>query len=177
MDAGLEIRPLSPDDADALIRLRREALESHPLAFWSSPEDDKGLSLDFVRESLAEEREGVVLGVLSGAELVGMLGVTRYTKRKRRHIADIWSMYVAPRARRRGAGRGLLEAAIEHARAWPDVEQLHLGVSESAVEAHRLYESAGFREWGREPRAFQWEGRFVDMIYLMLDLGGEAAES
>ncbi len=50
-------------------------------------------------------------------------------------------------------------------------------MSESAVEAHRLYESAGFREWGREPRAFQWEGRFVDMIYLILDLGGEAAES
>ncbi len=102
MDAGLEIRPLSPDDADALIRLRREALESHPLAFWSSPEDDKALSLDFVRESLADEREGVVLGVLSGAELVGMLGVARYTKRKRRHIAQIWDMYVAPRARRRG---------------------------------------------------------------------------
>ena len=33
MDAGLEIRPLSPDDADALIRLRKEALESHLMCF------------------------------------------------------------------------------------------------------------------------------------------------
>jgi RimJ/RimL family protein N-acetyltransferase len=48
---------------------------------------------------------------------------------------------------------------------------LHLGVTDAAVSARRLYEAAGFRSWGREPRALQWEGRFVDEFHLVLDLG------
>ena len=79
-------------------------------------------------------------------------------------------MYVAPAQRRRGLARALLQAAIEHARRWPGVEQLNLGVTEASDSARRLYESAGFRVWGREPRALSWQGRFLDEDHLTLDL-------
>ena len=58
-------------------------------------------------------------------------------------------MYVTPRARSKGAGRALLDAAIQQA---------------------RNYERAGFRSWGREPRALHWKGRFVDEDHLVLEL-------
>jgi RimJ/RimL family protein N-acetyltransferase len=166
----LNIRRLHPEDAPSLVALRREALESHPLAFGASVDDDRGLSLEFVQASLAASEEQAVFGCFEGDNLVGMVGVVRASRVKVRHKANLWGMYVSPRARQKGAGRALLKAAIDQARAWPGVEQLHLSVTDVAVAARTLYEAAGFRIWGREPRALQWEGRFVDELHLVLDV-------
>lgn len=170
MSADSNIRRLLPEDAAFLVALRREALESHPLAFGASIDDDRGLSLEFVRTALADVEEQAVFGCFEEENLIGMAGVIRASKVKLRHKAHIWGMYVSTRARGKGTGRALLGAAIDQARSWPGVEQLHLGVTDVAVEARSLYEAAGFRIWGREPRALQWEGRFVDELHLVLDL-------
>jgi RimJ/RimL family protein N-acetyltransferase len=170
MRASFVIRVLTSGDTDVLIALRKEALETNPLAFGASLQDDKTLSPEFLRTSLADPQTSVIVGLFDGADLVGMVGVVRGTQVKRRHRAGIWGMYVSPRARGKGAGRRLLEAAIETARSWPGVEQVHLSVTETSVEAWRLYESVGFREWGREPRSVLWEGRYVEEIHLVLDL-------
>lgn len=169
MSAGVGVRRLGVADAAALVSLRREALETDPLAFGASIEDDRGLDLDFVRSSLADIREQAVFGCFHGEDLTGMVGVIRASKVKQRHTGIIWGMYVTPRARNRGAGRSLLDAAIEQARGW-GLEQVQLGVTEPAVAAKRMYESAGFRSWGRQPRALHWQGRFVDEHHLVLDL-------
>lgn len=141
------------------------------MAFGASVDDDRGLSLEFVRASLADSREQAVFGCFEGENLRGMAGVIRSSRLKQRHKASLWGMYVSPQARGKGAGRALLEAAIDQARAWPGVQQLHLGVTDAAVAARKLYEAAGFRIWGREPRALQWAGLFVDELHLVLDLG------
>jgi len=164
------IRSLRPDDAPALVALRRHALEIEPFAFAASLEDDRALSIDFVRSALADESEQGVFGHLHGGDLTGMVGVMRDPKAKRRHTAMIWGMYVTPSARNAGVGRALVEAAIAFARRWPGVDLLHLGVTETALPARRLYERLGFRPWGREPRALQWQGRFVDEHHLVLAL-------
>jgi ribosomal protein S18 acetylase RimI-like enzyme len=166
---GSTVRRLRPEDAASLVALRREALESHPLAFGASIDDDRALSLESVQAALADSDQAV-FGGFEGENLIGMVGVIRATRVKIRHKAHIWGMYVSRHARGKGAGRALLEAAIDQARSWPGVEQLQLGVTDAAVEARKLYEAAGFRIWGREPRALQWEGRFVDELYLVLDL-------
>jgi GNAT superfamily N-acetyltransferase len=157
------------DDADALMSLRREALETHPLAFVASVEDDVGLSPEFVRRSLADTRAGAVFGHFEADALTGMVGLVHLSRVKTRHAGMIWGMYVSARSRRRGAGRALLEAAIDQARAW-GLEQVRLGVTEAAPEARRLYESAGFRAWGLEPRALAWQGHFVDEHHMTLHL-------
>jgi ribosomal protein S18 acetylase RimI-like enzyme len=167
------VRRLGVDDTPALVLLRREALEVDPLAFASSLEDDRALSLDFVRAALADDQEQAVFGLFlgtDGTDLAGMVGLIRESKVKLRHKATIWGVYVAPRGRSKGSGRALLEAAIEQAQHWPGLVQVQLSVSDTAVHARRLYETMGFRPWGREPRAFRWEGRFIDDHYLALDL-------
>ena len=168
MSGESSIRKLRPEDAIVLIALRREALDNDPLAFSASTADDRGLSVEFVRSALGDADEQAVFGYFDAANLVGMVGVVRAAAVKRRHTALIWGMYVTPRARRMGVGRMLLDAAIERARAWPEIEQLHLSVSDSASAAQRLYETAGFKSWGREPRALQSAGRFVDEFHLVL---------
>jgi ribosomal protein S18 acetylase RimI-like enzyme len=98
-----------------------------------------------------------------------MVGVFKAAKLKQRHKAMIWGMYVQPRYRRGGVGRALLSAAIEQARTW-SVDQLQLSVTDSGTAAKHLYETAGFRIWGTEPRALHWNGRFVTEHHLTLDL-------
>jgi GNAT superfamily N-acetyltransferase len=176
MSTGSSVRRLQPDDAPALASLRRQALDGDPLSFGASPEDDRLLDSEFARAMLRDPREHAIFGLFLGADLAGMVGILRDTKRKRRHVATLWGMYIAPEARARGGGRALLGAAIGHARAWSGVEQVHLAVTETSETARRLYERAGFRAWGREPRAMQVKDRVLDDIHMVLDLraGGES---
>jgi ribosomal protein S18 acetylase RimI-like enzyme len=166
-----EIRRLGPDDAAALAALRAEALVEEPLAFGSSPADDRARSLEFVRTALADEHEQAVFGGYDGESLVGMVGVIRASSVKQRHKAHIWGMYVRRTSQAKGLGRALLRAAVEHARAWPEIERVQMSVTSTATAARSLYESEGFRVWGTETRALAWEGRFVDELHLVLELG------
>ncbi len=164
------LRALRPDDAPAVVALRREALETKPFAFGATVADDKGLQLDSVRVVLADPDQAI-FGGFEGGVLVGMAGLRREAGAKRNHRCSVWGVYVTPRARRRGIARALLVAAIEHARGWAGVEQVNLGVTPEAEGARRMYASLGFTEWGRAPRAHRWEGRYVDMIHMALELG------
>ena len=168
------IRPLSPDEAGSFVALRREALAAAPLAFAASPADDRGLSVEFMCESLADSDNAAVLGAFDGERLVGIAGVGRFSKTKQRHRAIVWGMYVAPDGRGKGVGRALLDAAVEQARSWPGILQVHISVTDTATEARHLYESAGFVEWGVEPRALGMDGRFVTEYHLVLDLAEPA---
>lgn len=166
----MKVRALEPDDIPALAALRREALSSTPLAFGASLEDDAGLSVEDMRASLASSGDFAILGAFDDGALVAMAGVVRLGKVKTRHRAMIWGMFVTPAARRQGLGAALLGAAIDRARSWPGVVTVELSVLDPAEDAARLYRRAGFREWGVEARAIQWEGRFVAEHHLVLDL-------
>jgi ribosomal protein S18 acetylase RimI-like enzyme len=86
------------------------------------------------------------------------------------HRASIWGVFVDSAYRRKGLGRAVVTAAIVLARSWPGVDYVDLGASERAPEAQCLYESLGFRAWGREPEATQHEGRRYDEIHMTLRL-------
>jgi ribosomal protein S18 acetylase RimI-like enzyme len=159
-------RALALADIPALQALRREALATAPWAFAASPEDDVALSREFVEQSLRSPTS-VTFGAFLGEELVGMVGVYRDTKQKYRHKAQIWGMYVTPRARHHGLGRALLEAAVEHCRSWPGVTQVQLCVSAKAEAAKRLYERHGFKKWGREPKALLVGDELLDDIHMV----------
>ena len=171
MDDRLDVRRLSVEDAATFTSVRREALEADPLAFSASLDDDFALDPDFVRRSLAKVDEQAVFGYFEAGRLRGIVGVIRASKLKQRHAVTVWGMYVSRAARRRGAGRALLDAAVAQARAW-GIEQVQLSVTDAAPEAKRMYEAAGFKSWGHQPRTLGWQGRFVDESHMVLDLRG-----
>jgi GNAT superfamily N-acetyltransferase len=94
----------------------------------------------------------------------------QHAKVKARHTAIVWGMYVWPEQRGRGLGRRLLEAIIDEARIWPDVERLTLTVVERAGAACQLYRAMGFETYGREPDGLRQDGVRDTVEYLALSL-------
>jgi ribosomal protein S18 acetylase RimI-like enzyme len=163
------IRRLGESDAEAYVKLRREALLDSPLAFVSSPEDDMAASVGAVREQLRKGDDSVLFGAFA-PDLVGAVGLYRDRHVKAAHKVHIWGMYVAPAARRQGLAAELLAAVLRHARSMHGVSWAHLCVSETASEAKRLYERAGYRVWGTQPDALRHGGRTVSEDHMALCL-------
>ena len=157
-----------PADAELYMQLRREALEREPFSFSSSPDDDRMRSLEFVRDTL-DNSHGAVFGAFV-PELVGTAGISRLTRKKVAHKAEVWGVYVRKDCRGQGLGRQLMQAAIDFARTLDGVRQVHLCVTERAAAAAALYEALGFVKWGTEPVALWVNGEQVDDRHMVLRL-------
>jgi ribosomal protein S18 acetylase RimI-like enzyme len=164
-----EIRTLSAGDAEALFELRRQALVDAPMAFLASPEDDLAASVTSVRDLLGGGTGSLVFGACE-PRLVGMVGLYRESHVKAAHKVHLWGMYVRPEARQQGLGHRLLDAALDRARKLDGVRSVHLSVSETAADAKRLYERAGFHLWGTEPDALCYDGRYLREFHMVLPL-------
>jgi RimJ/RimL family protein N-acetyltransferase len=165
---------LTPGDAERYARFRMRMLLDSPWAFSSSPEEDLARDPARVAALLAEE-EYEILALEDGesGELIASVTVMREKRVKSAHRAAVWGVFVDPAHRGKGLGRAVMAAAIETARGWKGVDWVDLGVSERSPAARALYESLGFRAWGREPEALEVDGRRYDEIFLALRLQPE----
>jgi GNAT superfamily N-acetyltransferase len=167
------IRPLRPEDAAALRRLRLEALQSCPTAFGAShAEAELHSEADFAA-SIADASPGAIFGAFDDRPMVGMAGLMAHASEKKRHKAMLWGVYVCPTHLRRGIARALVEAAI--ARARPKVAVLQTGVVAGNEVARTLYLSLGFRPFGTEAKALCVDGVYYDEEHLALDFTEVAA--
>jgi RimJ/RimL family protein N-acetyltransferase len=162
------IRQLGPEDVEALLQLRLEALTCEPCSFGSSPGEGVTQARDSIRAILGDPRQAV-FGVFD-PDLVGSVGVRGLPQKKTRHKAEIWGMYLNNDRRKRGLARELMESAIGFARTLPEVRYLHLTVTEHAVAAGKLYEKLGFVTWATEPAALNVDGVDVSERHMMLKL-------
>ena len=149
--------PLTPDQANLYVALRREMLLDSPWSFGASPEHDKGSDIDHMHKSLARP-DFAVLAVIQNGRAIAAAGVRRDDATKRSHVALIWGVYVTPASRGQGLGRAVVSAAIEVARGWSGIDCVQLSVSKNAPAAQQLYESLGFEVWGIEPDAWRVNG-------------------
>lgn len=161
------MRPLTAEDVPEWRRLRRRMLVEHPTAFLEHPDDFSGRDDAEVAGRLAE---GNVVGVFLDGTMVGSGGFFADRASKRRHVATIWGMYLAPEARSLGAGRALLDDLLERL-AVAGTEVAVLDVAEDNDAARHLYQSAGFETWGREPDAMRVEGRSITLLHMRCRLG------
>jgi len=173
VDAGLEIRPLTEDDALAWRELRLRMLRDHPDVFGSSHEEFERESLEEVARRMRERNsppDNALFGAFVNGALIGTTGVHREEGAKDRHKAIIWGVYTAPEARGSGVGRALMEAAIARARKTTGVERLNLAVATHNTAARALYISLGFTSWGLERHALKLPDRYIDEEYYALEL-------
>ena len=140
---GWTIRPVRPDDAPALHRMREEAgwdLEKVPA--WIAA------SLSGERPTWVAELDG---------ETVGMVSIEFVDPDPEvadgRDVATVASLSVLASAGRRGIGRALTLFAEEQARA-RGVRVLTLNTRPSNAAALALYEGLGYRRWKQQERSW-----------------------
>jgi ribosomal protein S18 acetylase RimI-like enzyme len=92
------------------------------------------------------------------------------TREKARHKATLFGMYVLPRFRGSGLGRGLMQAALGEARARDGIKVVQLTVTQGNDAAQLLYERCGFAAFGVEPFALAVGARFVSKVHMWCDL-------
>ena len=175
-DMHTDIRPLFSHDAMTYQALRLRGLQESPTAFSASlaEERDRTPAEIAPRVSPAADGSKCVFGAFRAGTLVGMVTILRPQAAKVRHCAQLAGMYVDPGFRRRGIGRALLGAVIDHARAMGDVRQLRLGVNADNTGARQLYEAVGFSCFGVEPDALHVDGRFYGEAHYVLRLDHHA---
>jgi ribosomal protein S18 acetylase RimI-like enzyme len=161
----IQIRQLSPADAESFRELRLEGLRLNPEAFGSTYDFEKDQPLTRYTGWLTNS---TVFGAYQNTHLIGTASFTQLSGLKDSHKGLLRAMYVRPTHRRSGAARQLVQAVIETAR--QTVEQVQLSVVSDNLPALHLYQSLGFRQYGLEPRALKHNDRYSDEILMSLDL-------
>ena len=168
----MEIRSLTPADAEAYQALVIEGARVLPASFGVSHEELLAEPMDAVRERLRHDGDpaGRVFGAFDEAgTLAGVVSVRQYSLRKMRHKGTLGRMFVAPEFRRLGLARRLLDTALAFAREI-GLEQLTLIVDEKNEAARRLYDSYGFVAFGIEPRELKIGDTYCDSMHMWLPL-------
>ena len=138
---GWTVRPVRPDDAPVLRRMREEAgWDVEKVPAW-------------ITASLAGERPTWVAEL--GGEPVGMVSLELVDSDPEvadgKDVAAVTSLSVLESASRRGIGRALTVFAEEQARV-RGVHVLTLNTRPTNTAAIALYEGLGYRRWKQEER-------------------------
>lgn len=156
-------------DLACFVKLRSDALQTHPPAFGQSPEEFSLLPEETCKDRLSDNGRGdFVLGarLVGGGDLVGMAGVYHERGKRFAHRANVWGVYVREDHRGQGLGKALMKALIEKVERQKSAEILLLTVVTDNHSAVRMYEQLGFKVYGTDARAMKVSGVYYDE-YLM----------
>ena len=143
------LRPPEPGDADAISAILTEA----GAAAWSG-----FLGEERVREATGGARQPADLVAVDDEGVLGFVARDAAT-------GEILRLYTHPRTWGRGAGRALLDAALDALRA-AGLKQAWLNTEERNQRASAFYLRHGWRIEG-EPRVRDWHGaRLVEPRYV-----------
>ena len=176
-------------DVFNLTHFETDFLGSYPEESTLTPEGEA----DFLQKQTDSDNAIEILAEIEG-KAVGLAGISCVRPReKTRHRAE-FGISIDKAYWRLGIGRALTEACIDCAKA-AGYAQIELSVVADNTRAIALYESFGFREYGRNPLGFRsrvsgWQGlaemRLVldervnkqkDAVLFLHGLGGSAAEA
>ena len=135
------------------------------------PEENSFAEADeakFLKARSESENEIEICAFVDG-KLAGMAGIEAISgKEKIRHRAE-FGIAIEKAYWGRGIGKALMLACIECAKK-AGYLQLELEVVADNASAVRLYESVGFREFGRNPRGFRAKHGWQELVLMRLEL-------
>lgn len=172
----MPVARLTPRHADAYRTLMLDGYEREPLAFTATVAERSGLPLAWWEARLAEGADDLVVGAFDGDVLVGAAGLRVETRPAFAHKATLFGLYVAEPARRRGVGRALVMAVIDHARARPETRRVGLTLTDGNAPAQALYSACGFVPFGTEPLAVRKGTEYVSKVHMWTDLRSVSGE-
>ena len=165
------VRRLTPADVEQYRDCRLSALLDTPSAFGSSYEEEAAMTNDqFITRFQEHAPESATFGAFDGERVVGLMGIYREQRHKRKHKANLVGVFVRPEYRGQGIGSQLMEATISHAKTMVGVERVELSVESNNTPAKVLYTRHGFTTWGTEPEFMLLDGVRHDEDYMTLKL-------
>ena len=161
-------------DLDDLCEATESAITEGGGFGWLKPPPRQVLENYWKGVLLVPERR-LVVGRLDGI----IAGSAQLSRAPRNNEAQAFagiltSAFVAPWARGRGLGRGIVHE-IEHLARELGLAVLNLDLRDTQRAAIGLYESLGYRRWGSHPVYAQVEGRIVSGHYYYKRLADETA--
>lgn len=162
----LLIRDAMPADAGAIAAIYNDAVR-HTTAILMEGEVDAAN-----RAQWMEARQGIGYPVLVAEEGGRVLGYAAFGDWRpfdgfRGTVEN--SVYVAPEARGQGVAQALLAALIPRARACGK-HVIVAAITAENTASLRLHEKLGFVETARMPQVGQKFGRWLDLVFLQLQL-------
>ena len=152
LDPQLEIRRITDQDGPVLRSIRLAALRTDPNAFGSTYADQASYPASRWQAMAVDAAHGAdscLVLAFRGGQPAGMVRSVRDPRRPR--VFGVYSVWVAPAARRAGVGRALMDAIEEWVRT-AGGSSLELTVMEDGDAAQALYEASGYRFDGRRER-------------------------
>ena len=153
----IHVRPAEPVDADAIDQLILYLDELHAEArpdLYCVP-SQKPRGDNFLKSALDDPLQHVLVAVRSGEPVGYVHVILKHTAaggpRVERHFSQIDTIAVQPLAQGLGAGRKLIEAALD----WAEANGVHdhqVGVHEFNRPARKFYERLGFAPSGMQLR-------------------------
>jgi phosphinothricin acetyltransferase len=156
-DTTLAVRPMTPADADAVLRIYQAGLDGGQASF----ETDAPTWEDFDRTRLADHRQ---VSSVDGA-VAGWVAVSAVSARPVYAGVVEHSVYVDPNRQGSGIGRLLLTALITSTEA-AGIWTIQSGIFPENAASLRLHERVGFRVVGTRERIGCHHGRWRDVLLL-----------
>ena len=168
----ITIRPLGPDDAEQYRACCLYVTQDAPTSLIPTYEEMEPRTVEMLRELFISKisKPDVTFGAFDGEQLIGLTGIFREERQKRRHKMNLVSVFVRPEYRGKRVGFALVEAALAYARTVEGVEHIELSVRSDNTPAKAIYTSFGFKTWGTEPAFLKLDGSRYDEDYMTLKL-------
>ena len=167
---NIHYRKLLPADSTSSREVRLDALKKFPENFGSSYEAESAkpkLAFEIVIEQ--QGGSNFMIGAFDEDKLIGICGFAQETGPKIQHRGLIIQMYIRPEYQGKGLGLQLLQTTINEAFKIPEVEQLALGVITHNLGATKIYERAGFKEFGIQSHYIKIGNRYFDQRLMLLN--------
>jgi L-amino acid N-acyltransferase YncA len=160
------IRDATEADLPAILAITNEAIANTTAVWNNSP-----ATLE-ARGAWLRDRQGRGFPVLVAEDRDTVIGFASFGDFRPfegyLHTVE-HSIYVAPEAQGRGAGKALLAALVERARSLGK-HVIVAGIEAGNATSIALHTRAGFVETGRLPEVGQKFGRWLDLVFLQLRL-------
>jgi L-amino acid N-acyltransferase YncA len=164
------VRPATDTDLHAIADIFNHAVRN-TTAVFSTVETDVAARAEWAAARRA--RGFPVLVAEEGGTVTGFASYGEFRAFPGYRLTVEHSVYVAPDAQRRGAGRALLSALISHAEA----SGLHVmvgGIDAANTASLALHRALGFEETGRMDEVAEKFGRWLTLVFMQRRLDTRA---
>lgn len=165
----IQFKKLATADSRKYREIRLESLKNFPEGFGATYEEEsKAIKLDFETHIEQQAIHKFIIGAFDKENLIGICGFYQEASFKTKHRGGIIQMYVKPNYKGNGIGLQLLNTTIVEAFKIPELEQLILGVVTNNISANKIYEKAGFQEYGIQRNYFKEGDKYLDQRFMIL---------